>query len=67
MMSLFLPTSWVFVWFEDGHVKNVANSDTLTAGEAKDYKAAWEKSRGKKIVRVTLETSDGNILKSFTY
>ena len=67
MMSLFLPTSWVFVWYEDGCVENVANTDTLAADEAKDYKDTWEKARGKKVVRVTLETQNGNTLKSFTY
>ena len=66
-MSLFLPTRWVYVWYEDGKMENVANSDTLTLEEARSYKAEWEKARRKKVVRVTLETNDGNILRSFSY
>lgn len=66
-MSLFLPSRWVYVWYEDGKMENVANSDTLTLEEAECFRDMWEKARKKKVVRVTLETQNGDTLKSFTY
>lgn len=67
IMSLSLPTFWVNVWYENGKKENVANSDTLTAEEASYFKSMWEEARAEKVVRITLESSDGAIVKSFMY
>lgn len=64
---LSLPSRWVFVWYEDGKMENVANQDTLSAEEAREFKEYWEKARGKKIGRVDLQDSKGRLLKSYTY
>lgn len=56
-----LPSLWVYVYFEDGTVENVANSDTLSLAEAMEYKMRWEKKG--KISQITLETSDRKIVK----
>lgn len=64
---LSLPSRWVFVWYEGGKMENVANTDTLSAEEAREFKEEWEKARGKKVVRVDLQDSKGHLLKSFTY
>lgn len=56
-----LPSLWVYVYFEDGTVENVANSDTLSLAEAMEYKLRWEKKG--KISQITLETSDRKIVK----
>lgn len=64
---LSLPSRWVFVWYEGGKMENVANTDTLSAEEAREFKEYWEKARGKKVVRVDLQDSKGRLLKSFTY
>lgn len=64
---LSLPSRWVFVWYEGGKMENVANTDTLSAAEAREFKEYWEKARGKKVVRVDLQDSKGRLLKSFTY
>lgn len=64
---LSMPSRWVFVWYEGGKKENVANTDTLTADEAREFKDYWEKARGKKVIRVDLQDSRGNLLKSYTY
>lgn len=64
---LSLPRRWVFVFYEDGKMENVANTDTLSAEEAREFKEYWEKARGKKVGRVDLQDSKGHLLKSFTY
>lgn len=64
---LSLPSRWVFVWYEGGKMENVANTDTLSAEEAREFKDYWEKARGKKVVRVDLQDSKGRLLKSYTY
>lgn len=33
-----LPDNWVYIEFEDGEQKNVANTDTLSKEEAAKYK-----------------------------
>jgi len=62
-----MPSRWVYVWYEGGKMENVANTDTLTADEAKEFKDYWEKARGKRVVRVDLQDNRGNLLKSYTY
>ena len=64
---LSLPSRWVFVWYEGGKMENVANTDTLSSEEAREFKDYWEKARGKKVVRVDLQDSKGRLLKSYTY
>lgn len=66
-MNLCLPSRWVYVWYEDGDMENVANTDTLTPEEAERYKSRWEAVRNKKVVQVTLESQKGDTLKSFAY
>ena len=62
-----MPNKWVFVHYEDGAVENVANTDTLSAQEALKFKERWEAARGKKVVRVTLENKNEDILRTYTY
>lgn len=64
---LSLPSRWVFVWYEGGKMENVANADTLSAEEAREFKEEWEKAKGKRVVRVDLQDSKGRLLKSYTY
>lgn len=64
---LSLPSRWVYVWYEDGKRENVANTDTLSAEEAQEFKEEWEKARGKKVVAVDLTTSEGRLVKTFTF
>lgn len=64
---LSLPSRWVFVYYEDGKTENVANTDTLSTDEARAYKERWEKARNKRVIRVELQDSKGNLLKSFSY
>ena len=64
---LSLPSRWVFVWYEGGKMENVANTDTLSAEEAREFKDYWEKARGKKVIRVDLQDGKGRLLKSYTY
>lgn len=64
---LSMPSRWVFVWYEGGKTENVANTDTLTAAEAREFKDYWEKARGKKVIRVDLQDNRGNLIKSYTY
>ena len=63
--TLDLPRYWAVVYFENGDMLNVANTDTLTETEARIYKKTWE-HRGK-IVKVTLETSGGQVLKNYDF
>ena len=65
--GLQLPTMWVYVWYEDGTRENVANTDDLTSREAQEYRDRWEKARGKKVVRVTLESSKGYVSKQYRF
>ena len=65
--GLQLPTMWVYVWYEDGTRENVANTDDLTSREAQEYHDRWEKARGKKVVRVTLESSKGYVSKQYRF
>lgn len=58
---------WVYVWYEDGTRENVANTDDLTSREAQEYRDRWEKARGKKVVRVTLESSKGYVSKQYRF
>ena len=60
-----LPSYWVYVEYENGERKNVANTDTLNETEAKEFKERWENTIP--VVKVTLETSNGRIIKEFTY
>lgn len=64
---LIMPSRWVFVWYEGGKTENVANTDTLTAEEAREFKDYWEKARGKKVIRVDLQDNRGNLIKTYTY
>lgn len=66
-MSLSLPKFWVNAWYEDGETENASNSDTLTVGEASYFKSMLEEARKKKVVRITLETINGDIIKVFRY
>ena len=65
--GLQLPTMRVYVWYEDGTRENVANTDDLTSREAQEYHDRWEKARGKKVVRVTLESSKGYVSKQYRF
>lgn len=62
-----MPSRRVFVWYEGGKTENVANTDTLTAEEAREFKDYWEKARGKKVIRVDLQDNRGNLIKTYTY
>lgn len=64
---LCLPNRWVYVWFEDGRVLNVANQDTLSKDEADYFQRNWTAAKHLKVVRVTLEDRNGNILKTFKF
>lgn len=66
MLGLCLPSQWVYIQYEDGKRENVANTDSLSADEAEKYRAMWEKARGKKVIRVTLEVK-GDVLRAFKY
>ena len=70
-MGLFdLPSKWVYVEYSDGERVNVANTDTLSQGEADSFKGDWEKAssaNGRVIKKVTLETTSGSVVKSFIY
>lgn len=61
-----LPNNWVYITYETGKKKNVANQDTLTQKEADEYKKMWEKPNNK-IVKVELFTSDDKLIKTYTY
>ena len=65
--GLQLPDMWVYVWYEDGTRENVANTDHLNSWEAQEYHDRWEKARGKKVVRVTLESSKGYVSKQYRF
>lgn len=61
-----LPTHWVYVHYEDGTVKNVANSDYLNAKEALEYKTMWDKSNNK-VIEVSLRTNDDVIVRWYKF
>ena len=62
-----LPSLWVYVWYEDGTRENVANTDDLTAREAEEFRDRWQKARGKKVVRVTLESRSGQTYAKYKF
>jgi hypothetical protein len=62
-----LPSHWVYIEYEDGELKNVGNTDTLSREEALSFKERWESCSGKKVVMVMLQTNGGRIIKSFDF
>jgi len=67
-MSCFdLPSRWVYVYFEDGLMLNVANTDSLSDEEAQEEADRWTNSkRGQehgKVVRVDFQNNSGKLLK----
>lgn len=63
-----LPRKWVYVHYKSGLVMNVANSDTLTKEEAKEYKEMWDFCRdGAEVIKVTLESNKGDIYKEYSF
>ena len=65
-MMLTMPSRWVYVWYTSGRIVNVANSDTLRKEEAEYFRDKWSKDN-EKVVRVTLENRNGDILKTYTF
>lgn len=61
-----LPSHWVLVHYENGEVRNVANTDYFTREEALEYKRNWEKP-GNKIVKVTLVDNDKKVVDWFNF
>lgn len=63
-----LPSLWVFVWYKSGRKMNVANSDTLSEEEAKNYKEMWDFHRdNSEVVKVTLESNKGKVYKEYAF
>lgn len=62
-----MPRRWVYVWFEDGSVLNVANQDTLHKDEAEYFQREWTAAKHLKVVRVTLEEKGANVLKMYRF
>jgi len=62
-----LPSRWVFVYFEDGLMLNVANTDTFSDAEAQEEADRWtNSSRGEKhgkVIRVDFRDSKDRLLK----
>lgn len=62
-----LPSRWVFVYFEDGLMKSVANTDTFNDAEAQEEADRWtDSSYGKKhgkVIRVDFRDSRDKLLK----
>lgn len=62
-----LPSRWVFVYFEDGLMKNVMNTDTFSDAEAQQVADEWTASKsGKehgKVIRVDFRDSRDKLLK----
>ena len=62
-----LPTRWVFVYFEDGLMLNVENTDSFSDAAAQAVADEWtNSSRGKehgKVVRVDFRDSKDNLIK----
>ena len=68
MGYLDLPSRWVYLWFDNGLVKNVANTDSLSKAEAEEFKREWEDwKKPLKVVRITLEGNHGNIYKDYEF
>ena len=68
-MSIFsLPTKWVFVEYESGKKKCVANQDYLSKTGAEAAKQMWDK-KNDKVCKVTLESDSehGDILRTFEF
>ena len=65
--GLQLPSMWVYVWFDGGARQSVAHTDDLTSHEAQEFHDRWEKVTGKKILLVTLENSNGNVIKKYRF
>ena len=61
-----LPSNWVYIEYEDGTRKNIANTDTLSYSVAFSFYKDWYEEENK-IVKMTLETSDGKVLKTFDF
>lgn len=59
-----LPSRWVFVYFEDGLMKNVENTDTFSDAEAQAVADRWAnfKEHGK-VIRVDFRDSKDKLLK----
>ena len=62
-----LPSRWVYVYFEDGLMLNVENTDSFSDAEAQEVADTWtNSSRGEKhgkVVRVDFQDSKGKLLK----
>jgi len=62
-----LPSRWVYVYFEDGLMCNVENTDSFSNAEAQEVADRWTKSkRGQehgKVVRVDFQDQRGKLLK----
>lgn len=62
-----LPSRWVFVYFEDGLMKNVMNTDSFNNAEAQQTAEEWtNSSSGKqhgKVVRVDFRDNRDKLLK----
>lgn len=67
MYGFGLPSRWVFVYFEDGLMKNVENTDTFSDAEAQAVADRWtNSSRGEKhgkVVRVDFRDSNDKLIK----
>lgn len=62
-----LPSRWVYVYFKDGLVLNVMNTDSFNDAEAQQTAEEWtNSSRGKQhgeVVRVDFQDNRGKLLK----
>lgn len=62
-----LPSRWVFVYFKDGLMLNVENTDSFSDAEAQQVANEWTNSnRGKEhgeVVRVDFQDNRGKLLK----
>lgn len=62
-----LPSRWVYVYFKDGLMLNVKNTDTFSDAEAQAVADMWTaSSRGEKhgeVVRVDFRDRNDNLLK----
>ena len=64
---LAMPTSNVYVYYEDGKRENVAIQDDLDKNDAYEFKVLYEKVRRKFVIMVTLETRNGDTLSRFVF
>lgn len=67
MYGICLPSRWVFVYFEDGLMCNVENTDTFSDAEAQEVADRWtNSSRGKehgKVIRVDFRDNNDKLIK----